>query len=97
MDTDAGYNNVIASKNALDAHGATYPNYGLEMAKGIFDANPLQETEKRNRVVILFTDGTPGYSSYESDVASAAVEEADTLKNMGVTVYSCLLYTSRCV
>lgn len=88
MDTDAGYNNVIASKNALDAHGATYPNYGLEMAKGIFDANPLQETEKRNRVVILFTDGTPGYSSYESDVASAAVDEADTLKNMGVTVYS---------
>ena len=88
MNTTAGYDNVIASKNALAARGATYPNYGLEMAKGILDANPVQQGEKRNRVVILFTDGTPGWSGYDSEVAGAAVTQASALKNAGVTVYS---------
>lgn len=88
MNTTVGYNNVIASKNALAARGATYPNYGLEMAKGILDANPVQQGEKRNRVVILFTDGTPGWSGYDSKVAGAAVTQASALKNAGVTVYS---------
>lgn len=88
MNTTAEYDNVIASKNALAARGATYPNYGLEMAKGILDANPVQQGEKRNRVVILFTDGTPGWSGYDSEVAGAAVTQARALKNAGVTVYS---------
>lgn len=88
MNTTAGYDNVIASKNALAARGATYPNYGLEMAKGILDANPVQQGEKRNRVVILFTDGTPGWSGYDGEVAGAAVTQASALKNAGVTVYS---------
>ena len=88
MNTTAGYNNVIASKNALAARGATYPNYGLEMAKGILDENPVQQGEKRNRVVILFTDGTPGWSGYDSEVAGAAVTQASALKSAGVTVYS---------
>lgn len=88
MNTTVGYNNVIDSKNALAARGATYPNYGLEMAKGILDANPVQQGEKRNRVVILFTDGTPGWSGYDSEVAGAAVTQASALKNAGVTVYS---------
>lgn len=88
MRTQDGYNNVIASKNALAARGATYPNYGLEMANGIFDKYPIPEKEKRNRVVVLFTDGAPGYSGYDSDVADLAVKTAKDLKNAGVTVYS---------
>lgn len=88
MNTQAGYNNVIASKNALAARGATYPNYGLEMAKKILDANPVPQGQTRNRVVILFTDGSPGYSEYSSTVANAAVATANTLKSNGVTVYS---------
>lgn len=88
MNTTAGYDNVIASKNALAARGATYPNYGLKMAKGILDANPVQQGEKRNRVVILFTDGTPGWSGYDNKVADVAVTQASALKSAGVTVYS---------
>ena len=88
MNTAAGYNNVLASNDALTARGATYPNYGMEMAKGILDANPVSDGERRNRVVVLFTDGTPGWSDYESDVAEAAVKQAKALKNAGVTVYS---------
>lgn len=88
MNTQAGQDNVNASTDALAACGATYPNYGLEMAKGILDANPVPQDEKRSRVVVLFTDGSPGWSGYESNVANAAISEAQELKNDGVTVYS---------
>lgn len=88
ISTVDGYNNVMASAVELDASGATYPNYGLEMAKGILDANPVPEGEKRQRVVILFTDGTPGWSSFEQTVANDAVTQAGQLKTAGVTVYS---------
>ena len=88
MSTQDGRNNVTNSTNALAARGATYPNYGLEMAKGILDANPVSQGEERSRVVVLFTDGTPGYSSYNSNVAQSAINQADALKNADVTVYS---------
>lgn len=90
MKETTGYNNVIASKNALSANGATYPAFGLEMAKGIFDANHLTETEKaeRKRIVILFTDGVPGWRSYKDKVAEDAVTAAGYLKRDGVKVYS---------
>lgn len=64
MNTQSGYNNVVASKNALSASGATYVDLGIEMANGIFGANdiPLSDSEERGRVMIVFTDGVPGYS-----------------------------------
>lgn len=86
LNTEQGYKNVIASKDALAARGATYINYGMQMAENIFKANPTNEN--RNKVVIVFTDGVPGYSSYDSDVADKAVEISDNLKKEEVTVYS---------
>ena len=64
MNTQSGYDNVVASKNALSASGATYVDLGIEMANGIFEANdiPLSDSEERGRVMIVFTDGVPGYS-----------------------------------
>ena len=89
MNTAAGVNNVGASVNALDAEGGTVTNLGLEMANGIFAANPVPTGEKRNRVVIVFTDGQPGWSGYDSDIASAAIAQADITKNTyGATVYT---------
>ena len=88
MSTTEGYNNVIASKNALAARGATYINYGLEMANAILEANPVPDGEKRNRVIVVFTDGQPGYSGYDQSVADSAITEATTAKNNGVTVYA---------
>lgn len=88
MNTQTGYNNVIASKNALAARGATYVDYGMNMANGIFDANPVPTGEKRNRVIVVFTDGQPGYSSYDPDVATAAIDEGDKAKTAGVTIYT---------
>lgn len=89
MTTSSGVSNVNASINALETDGGTLTNLGLEMANGIFANNPINNGETRNRVVILFTDGVPGWSGYESNVANSAITQASTAKNThGATVYS---------
>lgn len=89
MNTSTGVGNVSASIMALDADGGTLTNLGLEMANGIFAENPITDGEKRNRVVVLFTDGVPGWSGFESNTANAAISRASTAKNTyGATVYS---------
>lgn len=89
MNTSTGVGNVSASITALAADGGTLTNLGLEMANGIFAANPIQSGETRNRVVVLFTDGVPGWSGFDSDTANDAISQASTAKNTyGATVYS---------
>ena len=89
MNTSAGVQNVSASIGALSADGGTFTNLGLEMGNGIFGANPIAEGEKRNRVVIVFSDGVPGWSGYDSDTANSAITQAGTAKNTyGATVYT---------
>lgn len=89
MSTAAGKSNAEASIGALEAEGATRTDLGLEMAQGILNANPVQAGETRNRVVIVFTDGSPTSSSgFELDVANAAINKANAIKNSGATVYS---------
>lgn len=90
MSTTEGKYNIIASIGALDADGATYTNYGLEMANGILNANPVPNGETRNRVIVLFTDGYPGQNAddFNSAAANAALEQATTAKNNGVSLYS---------
>ena len=89
MNTSTGVGNVSASIEALSADGGTLTNLGLEMGNGIFDANPIAEGEKRNRVVIVFSDGVPGWSGYDSDTANSAITQAGTAKNTyGATVYT---------
>lgn len=81
--------NITASIGALDANGGTLTNLGVEMANGIFNANPVPAGEKRNRVVIVFTDGQPGWSGYDSTIANNAITQAATAKNTyGATVYT---------
>lgn len=94
MNTQAGYDNVMASKNALSAGGATHVDLGIQMANGVFGANAIQTGQKRNRVVIVFTDGMPSsWSDYDRTVANNAINYAQTTKadapnGYGATVYS---------
>lgn len=89
MNTSTGVGNVSASIGALSAEGGTLINLGLEMGNGIFGANPIAEGEKRNRVVIVFSDGVPGWKGYDSNTANSAITQAETAKNTyGATVYS---------
>lgn len=100
--TTANYTNVLqnlaisGSKtmldnaiNALAASGATEADLGMLMAENIFKNNTV-DLAQRDRVTIMFTDGTPTTgSSYESEVADDAINTASKLKNTyGSTVYT---------
>ena len=39
---------------AMEQH---IPNYGMIMANGILNANPIPAGEQRNQIIIVFTDG----------------------------------------
>ena len=90
MHTPTGKANITASIGAFDADGATYTNYGLEMANGILNANPVPDGETRNRVIVLFTDGYPGRNAdnFDRNAANAALTQATIAKNNGVSLYS---------
>ncbi len=78
----------------INGNGATYTNYGMEMANGVFQYNPIEEGSDRQRIVVVFTDGEPGRSGYDQDVANAALSEAYKTKNTyGATVYTVGLYS----
>lgn len=89
MSTTDGVNNVTASIGALAADGATYVNHGMQLASSIFANDPLKNEPGRKRVVIVFTDGVPGYSGFESGVANSAIEQANLLRQTyGADVYA---------
>lgn len=89
VDTSAGQTMVSNAIGALAASGATQTDLGLDMAQRILSANPVQPNEKRNRVVIVFTDGAPTSSNgFEKGVADKAITYAGTIKTTGATVYT---------
>lgn len=89
VNTADGQYMVNAATSALAAKGATRTDLGMDMAQRILNANPVPNGEKRNRVVIVFTDGSPTSSNgFELDVANDAINKAAAIKNSGATVYS---------
>lgn len=67
----------------------------MEMAASIYDNNPIPAGQKRNRVVIMFTDGEPNSSNgFSESVANDAISNAADLKKdvasggAGATVYT---------
>lgn len=89
MNTSAGQTMVSNAIDALAASGATRTDLGLDMAQRILSANPVQPNEKRNRVVIVFTDGAPtNNNGFEKGVADKAITYAGTIKTTGATVYT---------
>lgn len=89
MDTQNGRAMVNAAINALAANGATRTDLGMDMAQRILNANPVPAGETRNRVVIVFTDGSPTNSNgFEREVANSAISTANAIKAGETTVYS---------
>lgn len=89
MYSQAGQTMVTNAISALAAEGATETNLGVDMAKRILDANPVVSGEKRNRVVIVFTDGSPtSFDGFNLGVANSAISKANEIKAGGTTVYS---------
>lgn len=98
MNDSSQIEEVNAVINNLTANGGTLIDEGLSTAKSVFDANPIQSGQNRNRVVIVFTDGAPGlygdWASSSIETANSAISKAKTLKasnesgGYGATVYT---------
>lgn len=89
IDTQNGRGMVNAAITALAASGATRTDLGMDMAQRILNANPVPQDETRNRVVIVFTDGSPTDSNgFKLGVANTAINKAKAIKDSGATVYS---------
>ena len=92
--TADGRTSIKNAIDALDGDGATRTDCGVAMAKDIFDAKTISDPNrykdnKRNKVVVIFTDGSPTSSNgFENEVANVAISNAKDLKTGGVTVYS---------
>ncbi len=84
----AGEAELSSAVNALEVGGATAVDYGLTLASMVL-AQPLPTETQRNKVVIVFSDGSPTYSnSFDTSVANSAIATAKDIKFTGAKVYS---------
>lgn len=84
---------ITTAISCIADSGGTRTSYGLEMAQNVFANNSIAAGSDRQRVVVLFTDGEPGQSGYDSSEANSAISEAYKLKNThNAKVYTVGLY-----
>lgn len=83
----AGANVLKAAVNSFEAAGATSADYGMQHAKTIIDG---AKDDGRQKVVVMFTDGEPTYSSGGdfNTVANAAISNSKSIKDAKATVYT---------
>lgn len=85
--TETGKNSISNAIDALTAHGGTQTQDGVKMANDILAEQSEErlneyKTGKRNKIVVVFTDGEP------DEYNGGAVDAAKTLKDGGATVYT---------
>ncbi|MDD7248629.1 MAG: S-layer homology domain-containing protein [Oscillospiraceae bacterium] len=85
MTKSSNVSSVKDTINNLTAGGGTLVDKGIETANKIFEKNPLSGTSKRNRVMIVFTDGAPGsygdWKSASEATANSAIIAAKASKD----------------
>lgn len=85
---------LTTAKNRIQADGSTDTSAGMDMAENILSAT--NDDTNRNKVVIMFTDGHPGYgpSSWYQGVADNTIKYSQNCKkNYGATVYTIGVFT----
>lgn len=66
----------------IDASGATRTDLGMGMAQTVLAQNPIPSGTTRQRVVIMFTDGTPTFTNtFSTEVANSTISSAYNMKN----------------
>ncbi len=87
---------LVTATDSIMAQGATRLAFGMNMANKIFQENPLTDADKaagRQRIVIVFTDGEPGFAYYDNVEADRAVAESYIAKKTyGAKVYTIGLF-----
>lgn len=87
-----GLSNLISSVNGLTANGATAADYGMRKARNLVGNTGRQSI----RIIVLFTDGEPTYSSaFQNVVAGRTINYAYTAKNSyNATIYTVGIFKS---
>ena len=108
VNTNEGYNilkNDIEKFNVMAASLGGYTDAGLTMAKGVInatkndsyqavDANGNVTNVPRKKVVILISDGTPGYEGFDMSIGAAALNIATDIKhNFDAKIFTITLST----
>ena len=71
--------------SALSPAGATRADYGMQQAQSII----TNDKTDHNKVVVMFTDGTPTSSSdFSTTVANRAISASKSIKGANATVYT---------
>lgn len=87
--TEQGKSNLQSKINGLPEKPSGATNAGAGMQQAVSLINSAGSVEGRSQVVIMFTDGVPTTSSdFDTDVANTAIQNAKTLKDQGVSIYS---------
>lgn len=90
LDVRANYARLNQSIDWIESDGATKTDLGMDLARRVFNGNSIPVGEQRQRVVIMFTDGTPtSFADYDVNVANATIQTARTIKNnLGATSFT---------
>ena len=85
---DAGKVKLKTAVDSLQPAGVTQADYGMQLAKDELEKNSTDQS--RDKVVVMFTDGTPtsSGSAFSKSVASGAISASKNLKDTGVKVYT---------
>ena len=98
--TEVNTSGMNLLKNAVMGLKIGY-GVGTQTQKGMKQANELINTNysysginrDRQKVVILFTDGTPGDKGFTPTVATEAIKYAHNIKQSGATIYTIGIFT----
>ena len=87
--TDANITTLKNAVNTLHAGGATAGDYGLNLARLLFEDIKDERTES-SKTVVFFTDGEPTHgNTFDEDVASHAIGNSYSIKS----TYDASVYT----
>ncbi len=70
-------NKLESCVNKLSANGGTATHEGFNVVKAILEGS---KNDERNKVVVFFSDGVPGYYGYSGPIAASAINSANTIK-----------------
>lgn len=89
LDVREQENRLQTAIDEIAASGATRSDLGMDMARRVFENNPIEAGEQRQRVVIMLTDGSPNnFSGWDGTVANNAISNSKTIKDGGATVFT---------
>lgn len=91
---------LLKATQSFGADGATRASYGMKMANEVLKAHPVDDGEGRVRLVVMFTDGEPGYLGFDSSSGDEYYQQAVTEANNAIAeayisknTYNAYVYT----